>query len=318
MVATVIPRVSVVIPTYNHARWVGHAIRSVAAQRFRDLEIIVVDDGSTDDTARVVRDTEVPLRYVRQDNRGLSGARNTGIAAARGALVGFLDADDLWLPDKLSLQVAFLDARAEAALVYADAVFFDEGTQRTVGTHAARHAHPSGRILTALLFDNPISSPTPLVRRTALAQAGGFDESLQACEDWDMWIRIARCAEIHCIDQPLAVYRLHGDNMHADVARMKRSQHAVLKRTLADSGLPAAIRRRGPAIVAHRHLDFGLVHFGRGEYGAARGELLRAIGHRPAVLLDPRVGPRLLLSLLGAGVADRLVAWRRQARARAA
>jgi glycosyltransferase involved in cell wall biosynthesis len=313
-----IPRVSVVIPTYNHARWVAHAIQSVAAQRFRDLEIIVVDDGSTDDTARVVRDTGVPLRYLPRANGGLPAARNTGIAAARGALVAFLDADDLWLPDKLSLQVPLLDARAEAALVYADAVLFDEGARRPLGTHADRHAHPSGRILGALLFDNPIPSPTPVVRRAALERAGGFDESLRACEDWDMWIRIARHAEVHCIDRPLAVYRLHGDNMHADVARMKHAQHAVLGRALADPALPAGLRRRGRAMIARRHLEFGLLHFSRGEYGAARAELLGAVARRPRVLLDGRVAPRLLLSLLGPGVAGRLVAWRRPAAARAA
>jgi glycosyltransferase involved in cell wall biosynthesis len=313
-----IPRVSVVIPTYNHARWVGAAVRSVAAQRFRDLEIIVVDDGSTDDTARVVHDTGVPLRYIRQSNRGLSGARNTGVDAAHGRLVGFLDADDLWLPDKLSLQVPVLDARAEAAIVYADAIFWDEPAGRARGTHAARHRHPSGRILAAVLHDNPISSPTPLVRRAALVQAGGFDESLRACEDWDMWIRIARRAEIHCIERPLAVYRLHGDNMHGDVARMKYHQHLVLRRALADPTLPPALRRRGPALVARRHLDFALAHFGRGEYAAARGELLRAIGRQPRLLLDPRVGPRLLVSLLGAGAAGRLVAWRRLAHSKAA
>jgi glycosyltransferase involved in cell wall biosynthesis len=318
MVAPVIPRVSVVIPTYNHARWVAQAVQSVAAQRFRDLEIIVVDDGSTDDTARIVRQTGVPLRYVHQDNRGLSGARNTGVATARGDLVGFLDADDLWLPDKLGLQVQLLDACPRAALVYADAVLFDEQARRPLGTHADRHAHPSGRILAALLLDNPIPSPTPLVRRAALQAAGGFDETLRACEDWDMWIRLARRAEIHCIDRPLAVYRLHGDNMHGDVARMKRHQHAVLRRALADPRLPAAIRRQGPALVAHRHREFGLLHFGRGEYAAARGELARAVRHRPALLLDPRVGPRLLVSLLGRRAAARLVAWRRLALARTA
>lgn len=313
-----IPHVSVVIATYDHARWVGQAVRSVAQQQFRDLEIIVVDDGSTDDTARVVRETGVPLRYLRQDNRGPGGARNTGIDAARGRLVAFLDADDLWLPDKLALQVPLLESRAEAVLVYADALMWDETAGRAEGTHADRQAHPSGRILAAVLRENPIPSPTPLVRRAPLLRAGGFDETLRVCEDWDLWIRLARRGEIHCLDRPLAIYRLHGDNLHADVARMKHYQHLVLRRALADPALPPAIRRQRRALVADRHVEFAIVHFGRGEYAAARGELLRAIARRPPLLLDARVAPRLLVSLLGAGAAGRLMAWRRLAQARAA
>jgi GT2 family glycosyltransferase len=315
MVAPMIPRVSVVIPAFNHARWVADAVRSVAAQQFRDLEIIVVDDGSTDDTARALGECGVPLRYLHQDNRGPSSARNAGVQVARGRLIAFLDADDLWLPDKLALQVPVIDARAEAAVVYADAVFWDESTRRPQGTHAGRHRHPSGRILGALLVDNPIPSPTPLVRRTALVQAGGFDETLRACEDWDLWIRLARKAEIHCLERPLAVYRLHGENSHGDVARMKHHQHLVLRRALADPALPPSLRRRGPVLVAHRHLDFAMAHFGRGEYAAAREELLQALRWNPRLALDPRVGPRLLVSLLGPNAAARLVAWRRQARA---
>src|SRR5215831_13288100 len=120
------PLVSAVIPTYNYARYVTGAVESVLAQSFDDLEIVVVDDGSTDETADTLRPFLDRIRYIRQGHRGLAAARNTGIRVARGPYVAFLDSDDLWLPEKVSVQIARLNGDPAVGLVYGEAVLFDE------------------------------------------------------------------------------------------------------------------------------------------------------------------------------------------------
>ena len=217
---SVIPRVSVVIPTYNYARYVPEAIDSVLAQSFEELEIIVVDDGSTDKTAEVLRAFGGQLRVIRQERRGLSAARNTGIRAARGQYLAFLDSDDLWLPEKVSLQVARLDAEPEVGLVYAETLLFDDSTPATLTPHSYWASHPSGKILPWLVRQNVIPSPTPMV----------FDETLSACEDWDMWIRIGRVCEIAYVNRVLAKYRQHRENMSLDSDRLMMNGSAFSKR----------------------------------------------------------------------------------------
>src|SRR5437867_1708261 len=120
------PKVSIVIPTYNYGRYVVEAVESVLNQSFQDREVIVVDDGSTDDTRERLERFRGRIRYIYQRNKGLPAARNTGIRAARGAYVAFLDSDDLWLPEKLALQVPILDTRQQVGMVYTDAHLFDD------------------------------------------------------------------------------------------------------------------------------------------------------------------------------------------------
>ena len=126
------PRVSAIIPTYNYARYVAAAIKSVLAQSFKDLEIVVVDDGSTDETTETLRPFAERIRYIPQVHRGLAAARNVGIRVARGRYLAFLDSDDFWLPDKVSMQVARLDAEPAVGVVYCEAVLFDEASQTVI------------------------------------------------------------------------------------------------------------------------------------------------------------------------------------------
>jgi glycosyltransferase involved in cell wall biosynthesis len=312
------PAVSVVIATYDHARFVVDAVRSVADQTFEDHEIIVADDGSTDGTADVLRATGVPMRYLTLPHRGVSAARNAAIAAATGRYVAFLDADDLWLPDKLATQVAVLDLRPEVGLVYADALIFDETSGTSCGTHADRFPHPSGRVLADLLFANVVPSPTAVVRRAALDRSGLFDETLTGSEDWDLWLRIAREWDFYCVPRPLATYRMHGGNAHRNTERMKRHQHLVLARALADPSLPAEIVRHARAAMASLHIDFGRIYFHQRDFSGARAELLRAVRTRPRVLLRADIAARLGVSLLGARAARWLAGRRPRTAGRAA
>jgi glycosyltransferase involved in cell wall biosynthesis len=194
------PLVSVVLITHNCVAYLEQAIRSVLAQTWTHLELIVVDDGSTDETGLVVQRFDDPrLSYVRQDNAGPNFARNHGIRKARGDFIAFLDCDDWWLPLKLERQVARMIAQPELGLVYSLAVRVDES-----GAETDRFAtNFEGRLLDRLLLGNCVcgSASSALVSRKALDKVGQFDQSLEFGEDWEYWIRVAAEFPIGCVPQ---------------------------------------------------------------------------------------------------------------------
>ena len=198
------PSVSVVIPTFNSAATLPDAIASVRSQRWSDLEIIVVDDGSTDDTGRVLEELAGPdLRVIRQENAGPAAARNTGIDAARGVWIAFLDADDLWLPGKLCDQFDELDRCPAASFSYSDVLLrFPDGSHSEL--KCRRLELP---LLLELIWGNLFCTATVLVRRDCFETVGFFDTSLRTGEDWDMWLRLAACYEVAYLPRPLTLYR---------------------------------------------------------------------------------------------------------------
>jgi len=308
---SVVPRVSVVIPTYNYARYVPEAIDSVLAQSFEELEVIVVDDGSTDQTAEILRAFGGQLRDIRQEHRGLSAARNTGIRAARGQYVAFLDSDDLWLPDKVSLQVARLDAEPEVGLVYGETLFFHDSTPATLTLHSRFAPHPSGRILSWLVRGNVILSPTPMVRRELFERVGLFDETLSACEDWDMWIRIARVCEIAYVDRVLAKSRQHQENMSLDSERLMTNGLRVLEKAFAAPDPSQEVHGLRRMAFGRRYADLGLHRFHTGRYEQARGDLIRAVTLDPRLLFYQNTAAVLSTCLLGSAAARKLHALKR-------
>ena len=205
--------ISVVIPTYQRARLVVEAIRSAADQSLTPLEIVVVDDGSTDGTADAVRRLEEELRartdvrLVQRPKEGGNAARNAGVRAARGAWIAFLDSDDVWSPEKLELQLARLQDDASAVACYCGVRELDEHGSLP----AEPRAYPEGDLSRRLLVRD-VTGPTSchVVRRDALLEAGLFDEALEARQDWDMWIRISRLGPILSVGQPLTGLRRHG------------------------------------------------------------------------------------------------------------
>lgn len=198
------PRVSVIIPTFNRAWILAEAVESVLAQIYRDQELIVVDDGSTDGTEALLDPYADHLRVIRQPNRGVSAARNAGIAAAAGDLIAFLDSDDIWLPEKLERQVAFFDAHPDALICQTEEIWVRRG--RRVNP-AARHRKPSGMIFDKSLELCLVSPSAVMVRRGLLDRVGVFDPSLPACEDYDLWLRVAHRFPIHLLADPLVVKR---------------------------------------------------------------------------------------------------------------
>ncbi len=195
--------VSVIIPTFNRAQEVRRAISSVLSQTHRHYEIIVVDDGSTDGTGGRLASFGRQIEYLAHSaNEGVSAARNTGIEAARYPLLAFLDSDDYWLPEKLSVQVRFHEENPSAVASQTEEIWIRRGRRVNPGR---RHQKPSGDIFVPSLKLCLVSPSTVMLRRPLLDEVGLFDESLPAGEDYDLWLRIACRYPVHLIKKPLVV-----------------------------------------------------------------------------------------------------------------
>lgn len=216
------PLVSVIIPTFNRAHLLRRAIESVLQQSLGCWELIVIDDGSTDETPEIVAGFRDPrIRYIHHGhNRGNAAARNTGIRLSSGKYVAFLDDDDEWLPDKLERQVALLEScPREVGLVYCGVTFLD------VVTGKRRYKRPrlKGYVGAQVLTWNGIGTASSVViRREVLDEMGGFDEALPACVDWDMWIRVSQKYMVDFVDDPLVIYREHSASVTANEDKIVR------------------------------------------------------------------------------------------------
>ncbi len=289
------PRVSVVIPAYNAASTIGQTLDSVFSQTFRDFEVVVVDDGSTDQTRDVVAGYGDRIRVLTKVNEAKPAAtRNIGVRAARGELVAFLDADDWWREDKLERQVAVFDGRPDVGLVYtADATVDSAGKVLSVNPCPAE---ARGRIYELLTVRNAMVGSSVMARREAIARAGGFDESLTSIENWDLWIRISRDWAIEYIDEPLTLYRVHEGNRSSNVELRRQNVFRVLAKYHDPRDLSPSARRRRADAYFHVYFNvLGKAYFSQHEMGAARRVLLRALWLRP----DPHVLRLFCLSLLG-------------------
>jgi glycosyltransferase involved in cell wall biosynthesis len=234
------PRVSVIIPTFNRAWILEEAIDSVLAQNFADFELIVVDDGSTDDTRARLQRYRSRIQYIHQPNRGVSAARNAGLRRAKGTLIALLDTDDLWQPAKLARQAAFFDAHPEARICQTEEIWIRHG-QRV--NPRRRHRKPSGWIFEPSLALCLVSPSAVMLRRELMAEMGGFDETLPACEDYDLWLRVSLRYPVHLIDDPLVVKRGgHADQLSA-APGLDRYRIQSLDKILTTEKLTPAQRR---------------------------------------------------------------------------
>jgi glycosyltransferase involved in cell wall biosynthesis len=270
--------VSVIIPTYNYARFVGEAVDSVLAQTLPPLEVIVVDDGSTDGTAEVLARYGDRIRVLRQKNAGVAMARNAGIAAARGEYLAFLDSDDAWYPRKLELQMQRFAAEPELGLVHCGAEIIDaEG--RTLSTTTGGM---EGHVAEAMLrLDREVIMPqgsSIVVPKRVAEDVGGYDARLPPSEDWDFCYRIAARHAIGYVREVLVRYRLHGSGIHMNIGRMERAMLIAFEKAFAD-----------PAVQPLRNVSYGRLHrILAGCYFETR-ELGRFARHAAASLrYDPR------------------------------
>jgi glycosyltransferase involved in cell wall biosynthesis len=272
------PLVSIITATYNMADYVADTIDSLLAQTHPAVECIVVDDGSTDHTpdvlARYADDARVKI--VRQENAGQTVAKNHGLREASGELIGFCDADDLWRPDKLALQLPhFRDETV--GVVYGNFQFID-GEGRPIATD--RPATYSGRITGKLLVDNFVHFPTALVRREIIDAAGGFDESLSMGIDFDLWLRISVDYDFLYLPDILVDYRIWAGQMSHRTGERLDNAFKLMHRFLADhpNSVTKADRRRA---WSHTYVSRGLWRKRQGERSGAVADFGRAFLQRP-------------------------------------
>ena len=228
--------VSVVIPTFNRARKVVRAITSVLSQTFTDIEIIVVDDGSTDGTNKAVEQFDDFVTYVaHSSNLGVSAARNTGIKTSSGPLIAFLDSDDHWLPEKLAAQVGFFDEHPGAGVCQTEELWIRNG--RRVNP-MKKHLKPSGDIFEPSLKLCLVSPSAVMLKRCLLDKVGSFDEDLPVCEDYDLWLRISCRYPVHLIREPLVVKEGgHPDQLSASYKGMDRFRIKALMKLIKSGTL---------------------------------------------------------------------------------
>jgi GT2 family glycosyltransferase len=269
------PLVSIIIPTHNRAGLVIRAVTSVLEQTSADLECIVVDDASTDGTeAAVSAIGDARLRYLKNTaNAGAPASRNRGIREARGRYVALLDDDDEWLPEKLDKQLRLFDKTPDCVgLIYSGFYYVSGESGKIISTFHPAH---KGAVYPDLLKGCILGSPTPLIKKECFEQAGGFDESLPGCQDWDMWLRIAKVCDFEFIAEPLARHYVHGSQISADLAAKTAARVQLFEKHYND-------------ISAYPHLMYAhlkglaILHCLQGESDRGRQLLLQAVRTYPS------------------------------------
>lgn len=229
------PLVSVIIPNYNHAQFVGDAINSVLIQGYKNIEIIVVDDGSTDNSRDVIEQFGNQVKYIYQENAGLSAARNTGIRASKGVFIGVLDADDMYEPQYIKSLVGSLETNPDADGIYCGYQFVDQ--ENKLLPQLENRPVPSDKLYGTLLDGNFFVPESMFLRRYVYDDVGLFDEALRACEDWDVWLRVTNKYRIIHSPEILTRHRILAGSMSTDPLRMLTARLAVLKKHVGDEHL---------------------------------------------------------------------------------
>jgi glycosyltransferase involved in cell wall biosynthesis len=278
--------ISVVIPAFNAAAFLGQAIDSVLAQSAEEVEVIVVDDGSTDGTAAIAQSYGSEVHYIHQINQGMAGARNRGLQECRGDFVGLLDADDTWMPGKLGKQIDALNDSPRARVCYTACLV----TDRNLHPIAVELSPRKGTALEdLLLMGNVVGSvSSALIEGRVLAEVGGFNPRLSHCADWELWVRLARRTEFVCLPEPLVTYRQHGANLSRHIAILERESFQVLDAAFADPETPAPLKARQRRALARNWMVLAGCYFNAGCFR----DFFRCVAH--AVQLDPLLIRRLL------------------------
>ena len=290
------PKVSIIIPAYNQGHYLVEAIDSALGQTYSDFEVIVVDDGSTDETSQVAHSfTDPRVHYIYQENRGLSAARNTGVCNSTGEYLTFLDSDDRFLPIKLELLVGALETRPEVGLVAGQAIPIDE------------QGRPAGKIIDKpipeepykLLLGNPLHVGSVMLRRNWQEKVGLFDESLRSYEDWDMWLRLARAGcKMAWVPKPVSLYRFHSAQMTRIGTQMTRATFAVLEKIYADPDLPESWLSMKDGAYASAYLRAAAQAYLAQDFDHAKACLSKAVELNPELAANE-----------GIPLADQFVAW---------
>jgi glycosyltransferase involved in cell wall biosynthesis len=273
------PKISVVTPTFNRSSFLKKAIESVLAQTFKDFELVIVDDGSTDNTQEEIECYRVDSRvnYLYQANRGQSHARNLALEQATGDFIAFLDSDDSWSLDKLDKQLAVFQKNPEVDIVHGDEAIIDEHGAVITLNNMKRH---SGLITPQLLADNSVSITTALVRRRCFDEMGGFDTTVGVADDYELWLRFSARYRFHYEPGIVASYRVMADQISSDKRRRFAANEQIIREFLVQHGevLSAGERRWGLARFYCRKARY---FASAGELGTAAGAIGMAFRNAP-------------------------------------
>jgi glycosyltransferase involved in cell wall biosynthesis len=302
------PVFSVIVPSYNRAAYLPHALQSALDQQLPNeaqIEVILVDDDSTDNTPEVAARFGERITYIRQDNRREGAARNTGAARARGSYFAFLDSDDFWLEGKLAGDLARFEQADRPALVYSRGRNVDPD-DRTIGER--RLANPQGDVFRDLSREAFMPMSTVAVRADAFRECGGFteDRDLSGTADWELWMRLAARWPVGFTEQTRTCIRVHARNMSADPRYMERAMLAGVRHVLADPVIARRARGREALIRACMYVTIALNAYGNGRRGRAWMWLVRAVLIWPPQALDARFCGALARVTLGPTVVSRM------------
>jgi glycosyltransferase involved in cell wall biosynthesis len=244
------PAISVVIPTYNGEKTIKETLDSIINQTFRDLEIIIINDGSQDSTLKAIANIQDPrIMVFSYPNAGVSVSRNRGIERAKGEYISFIDDDDLWTAEKLESQLKLLQENPDAAVAYSWTDWIDEKSQ-LIGEGV--HLTITGDVYSKLLLVDFIGSGSNvLIRKQALIEVGGFDDSLVHAEDWDLWLKLAKRYHFVAVPSPQILYRKSSDSASANVLKMEAGSLKAIERAYAEA--PESLQHLKPDTLANRY-----------------------------------------------------------------
>jgi glycosyltransferase involved in cell wall biosynthesis len=288
------PTVSIIIPTYNREHVLGRAVQSVLAQTYQDFELIIVDDGSTDNTEKLVKSfTSEKIRYIQhRENKGVAAARNTGIRSAKGDYIAFQDSDDEWLPEKLEKQMrAFATAPPEVGIVYTG--FLMITTKKREYKPSAAVTPKDGDIFRSLLRGEYLASPqASVVKRECFERVGMFDEHFPPMEDRELFLRFSKHYQFKYINEPLLLYYPQPDSASRNIRAIIRAYKLILETYFEDI-------KQDKRLLARHYLRLGHFLCSSGELSQGRDYLIRSIKMYP---LDIKAIGAFLVSLLGANL----------------
>ena len=280
------PKVSIIIPTYNREEFITETIKSVLNQTYKDFEIIVVDDGSTDNTKQKLELFKSKIKLIEQKNSERAIARNNGVKNSSGEYIAFLDSDDLWIKNKLENQVNFLDEKKDFILTYGQSLRINEHG-KSIKTAKRQIQGYSGNVFEELLFRNFIVSATPLIRREQFERTTGFQTKYVPYEDWEFWIRLSLLGKFYFFNKPFSYYRIH-KSQSVKLVNAKKIEEVTLS-LLLDSynlkSIPSKVKNKSLGLA---NLKFCYWYILANDLEQAKEKLIKAKEINPKLFFDPR------------------------------
>lgn len=291
-------KIAVIIPCYNAQATINKTLESIFEQTYTSFTVYIVNDGSTDNTLDVINDFKQryaeKIHIITQHNQGQAVARNKGIQESKEPYIAFIDSDDLWHPEKLQKQLKFLKSHVDIGLCYTQALEIDE-KENEIGVILINPSYKD-KCFPYLILSNNIVASSVIVKRSVIAQVGLFDTSLNACENWDLWLRISQKFSIDYLDEPLTYYRIHTNNMSNNSDRMYQNRKKVLEKHLLTLHSKDKLNNLTAKAFHKHHKLYGLQLVEELRLSEARRELIKAMCYNK---LDIQSYKILLKTLLG-------------------